>query len=626
MNIYFWLPIIAGVVTSIIVATKKTGRTIFNFSCSNFEEIQNKIFNVLYMKGYKNINENNESVWQCGTGFWVAKKYIKIEYAANNTLIISGWIRTSLGNDQNLDGFIACVPKRQVKDVINEIQSYCNNDNFVDGNVAVCGYCNYSNDSESKFCMGCGKELNVKVYCSTNYSQEKCTNCGANINAGQPFCAICGTKATQQTTDYLSNNTVQDRGQSFNNYNIGITDEQLIDAYIGKNAEQMKKSTFSIWSFLFGMFYVIYRKMWLLAAIGIVISLVANLFLPSFAMYIVGAFGWVVAFQFNKWYLANVKENIEKIKSENVGVSSQHLIEICRRKGGTSVLALVIAIICYLAFVIGLTFLTLENTEVEEEWKYNSDVIDSNYTEEGSYSSTDTISSEYFEGYFASVPKPRLDSSWKEEIIGKYREYEDSGKACTLEVAFYAENKSKVENEFEEYKKLLISKGFKLYEELYDERYDNYMCIKDDVYIEIDPGTESIYVSLTSGYLAPHFKKSGESNIASESGYEGYFASVPKPKLDSTWTEEVVFEYEAHSIKDKTYTLGIDFANSDISKIQPKFAEYEQQLKENGFTFYKVYSNHYTYIKDDISIVIFAGYDELSVDLSSGYQAEHYEW
>ena len=40
--------------------------------------------------------------------------------------------------------------------------------------------------------------------------------------------------------------------------------------------------------------------------------------------------------------------------------------------------------------------------------------------------------------------------------------------------------------------------------------------------------------------------------------------------------------------------------NSDISKIQPKFAEYEQQLKENGFTFYKVYSNHYTYIKDDI--------------------------
>jgi len=327
-----------------------------------------------------------------------------------------------------------------------------------------------------------------------------CSNCGANIEYGEAFCKECGTRVASQSTNY---NVFQDFNTFTNNYVNIISDEQLIDAYIGKNAEQIKKGGFSIWSFLFGMFYVIYRKMWLLSTVGIVISLVANLFLPTFATYIVGAFGWAVAFQFNKWYLENAKENVEKIKNENFGVSQQNLIEICRKKGGTSIIAVVIAAICYLAFVIGLTFLAIENTEVEDEWNYNSNVVDSKYTETEDYSTTNTSSSEYFEGYFSSVPKPILDSTWTEDIWGQYKTY---------------------------------------------------------------------------------------------------------------------------SIEDNTYTLKIDYVNFETSKIQPKFAEYEQQLKNNGFIFYEVYKNYYTYIKDDISVVLYVGSDVLNVNLSSGYLAEHYEY
>jgi len=164
-------------------------RTMVEVKYSNFEEIQNKIYNLLQMNGYKNISENNENVWKCGVGFLTAIKYIKIEFAQNNTLIISGWIRPILGNEQDLEGVIGCIPKQQIKTLISQIQSYCNNDNMV-----VCGYCNYRNNSESKFCRECGKELNVKVYCSTNYSQKKCTNCGTDISHGKAFCRVCGTR------------------------------------------------------------------------------------------------------------------------------------------------------------------------------------------------------------------------------------------------------------------------------------------------------------------------------------------------------------------------------------------------------------------------------------------------
>ena len=63
-------------------------RTMVEVKYSNFEEIQNKIYNLLQMNGYKNISENNENVWKCGVGFLTAIKYIKIEFAQNNTLII----------------------------------------------------------------------------------------------------------------------------------------------------------------------------------------------------------------------------------------------------------------------------------------------------------------------------------------------------------------------------------------------------------------------------------------------------------------------------------------------------------------------------------------------------------
>ncbi len=77
---------------------------------------------ILLQNNYSQINENAENVWKCGNGLWTAIKYIKIEYASQDTMIVSGWVRPMGGSEMDLSGFVGALPKKQVLKVIREIQ------------------------------------------------------------------------------------------------------------------------------------------------------------------------------------------------------------------------------------------------------------------------------------------------------------------------------------------------------------------------------------------------------------------------------------------------------------------------------------------------------------------------
>ena len=96
------------------------GRTIVKCKYTNFDGLQERISNLLRQRRYKHMTENNEDVWKCGVGL---KKYIKIEFAENNTLVISAWVRDIGCDEQDLKGILYLVPKKQVRNVVNEIQT-----------------------------------------------------------------------------------------------------------------------------------------------------------------------------------------------------------------------------------------------------------------------------------------------------------------------------------------------------------------------------------------------------------------------------------------------------------------------------------------------------------------------
>ena len=142
---------------------------------------------------------------------------------------------------------------------------------------------------------------------------------------------------------------------------MASNDDQLIDAYIGKNAEKLKKGDFSFCTFLFGNIYIFYRKMWQLGIALFVVSSIVGNFLPSYAYLITLVIDILLAIKFKSMYLKHVKEQVNKIKSSNPNASQNELLNICGKKGGTTLAPVIILFVIYL-ILIGIAIAAFINT------------------------------------------------------------------------------------------------------------------------------------------------------------------------------------------------------------------------------------------------------------------------
>ncbi len=143
--------------------------------------------------------------------------------------------------------------------------------------------------------------------------------------------------------------------------NSSFEDEILINTYIGKNADKLKDGQFSFCSLFFGLLYVVYRKMWYLATIWVLINIFSSMFLSSLSGIITLAFNVFVAIKFKNLYIKHVKEKVSLIKAKNPGATKEQLIAICSKKGGTSIIAVVavtglFVLFLFLLFIFLMTF------------------------------------------------------------------------------------------------------------------------------------------------------------------------------------------------------------------------------------------------------------------------------
>ncbi len=96
-------------------------RTNVIVKCEDVSKTIKKMEKYLSEKGYKLVIEKNEEVFKKGVGFWTAIKYIKLD-KTDDTINIYGWIRPVLCKEQDLNGFVGCMPKKQVANVIEELK------------------------------------------------------------------------------------------------------------------------------------------------------------------------------------------------------------------------------------------------------------------------------------------------------------------------------------------------------------------------------------------------------------------------------------------------------------------------------------------------------------------------
>lgn len=230
-----------------------------------------------------------------------------------------------------------------------------------------------------------------------------CNKCGKKIKDDANFCNNCGSPVT---------NKIDDKSD-YNENSSSVNDEDLIKAYVGNNYNAIKNTKFSIPTFFLGTYYFLYRKMWLYVILAIIISIastiiaiVTDLWYISFATSLYMIF---MSIKFSEVYLHTVRKRVENIKMNNQDKTGKELLDICKSKGGVSVLAVVITTIFILPIVLFVTFFIIfygmfegigedffnDNNSIENKSELKYDLPDIYKKNDNSYNS-DTYQSYHY--------------------------------------------------------------------------------------------------------------------------------------------------------------------------------------------------------------------------------------
>lgn len=181
-----------------------------------------------------------------------------------------------------------------------------------------------------------------------------CKYCGYEILENTTICPKCGafTEIQSAESEFNFNNFSSDEVtlhelQLF----IGIDNSNYYlekwEKYI-KNENSLSPS-WNWTAFLFGFFWISYRKMYFLAYSSIIINLVSILVNSStFTLFVNWSFCFLIALFSNKLYFHYAKNQVKKIKG-NISDDKDLENKILNR-GGTSIGALAIYILIYLLF------------------------------------------------------------------------------------------------------------------------------------------------------------------------------------------------------------------------------------------------------------------------------------
>lgn len=87
---------------------------------NSIDEILHIITSKLEPAGYKQKIVDGETVWVKGDGVIIKMHCIGAVFTGKSVLI-QGWMKDALTGESNLDGFVSMLPKKKMKNLINEI-------------------------------------------------------------------------------------------------------------------------------------------------------------------------------------------------------------------------------------------------------------------------------------------------------------------------------------------------------------------------------------------------------------------------------------------------------------------------------------------------------------------------
>ncbi len=205
------------------------------------------------------------------------------------------------------------------------------------------------------------------------------------------------------TLPFLKN--IEDKKENLNYVNYmssnNSIDDKLLVAYLGKNYESIINKKYSITAFVFNFMYLLYRKLYLISIALFILILLLSQYERSYFEILYSILVILLGLFFNKIFIKIAKWKVNKIKLKNPNLSENELIKLCEKKGGTSILGIIILYIIIAIIGIGSFIVDNKNVFVDTSNKIYFHEMSLNYVVPKGYikSGVDNQFSEYVTSY-----------------------------------------------------------------------------------------------------------------------------------------------------------------------------------------------------------------------------------
>ena len=167
--------------------------------------------------------------------------------------------------------------------------------------------------------------------------------------------------------------------------------EQRRMAYVGRNYVKISKKKFSFSAFLLNWYYLLYRKRYLLAILGMLVTIVLTMIsntLPvmKYIMIVLTVIvSAILGVFFNSRYIKFINKKTKLLKEKNSNLDVETFLKLCQKKGGTSLFSSTIIYTIFLIVIILISNLSIVKTpsqtksEKEEKPEVEIKIIDRQY-------------------------------------------------------------------------------------------------------------------------------------------------------------------------------------------------------------------------------------------------------
>lgn len=243
-----------------------------------------------------------------------------------------------------------------------------------------------------------------------------CGKCGKKLKKDENFCSVCGyyNDPKEETLEEDNNSineeifdeikdddeidenefdevinanlingmNIQDNEEinEFNTSHISnkkeltnFKDDRLVEAFTGEDYKWIIRRPVNIYAFLLSWIYFLYRKMYIIGILGLVITGLVCRFLTSYIIPYAIIVMILSGLLFNPIYRLYANIRIKSIKKHNYGIDDFTLEQICSEKGGTNLILTLIIFFIFLLIMIRSYYSFSINTENTKFWTENSE-------------------------------------------------------------------------------------------------------------------------------------------------------------------------------------------------------------------------------------------------------------